>query len=85
MASERDRLEVRLDPENRRKLDAVCRARGGPVSRVVRELIDEAYEDVLRERRRRAVEVIASLEIEEMPDPDELSRQLDSTYDVDLP
>ena len=76
------RLEVRLDPEHRRKLEEITVARGAPVSVVVRELIDRAYEEVDLAARLRAVEELAQMEIEEMPDPDELSRQLASTYDV---
>lgn len=49
-------------------------------------MIDEAYEGVLRERRREAVRRIAAAQVggEEMPAPDELSRQLAQTYDVHL-
>ncbi len=75
-----ERLEVRLDEERRRKLAAVASARRASVSESVREMIDEAYEDVVRERRREAARVIATLEIEDVPDPEELSRQLDDTY-----
>ena len=76
------RLEVRLDPEHRRKLEEITVARGAPISVVVRELIDRAYEEVDLAARLRAVEELAQMEIEEMPDPDKLSRQLASTYDV---
>jgi hypothetical protein len=76
------RLEVRLDQEHHRKLEEIAAARGGRVSEVVRGLIDRAYEEIdLAERRRAALE-IGKCEIEDMPDPDELSRQLDRTYDV---
>jgi hypothetical protein len=76
-----DRLEVRLDPERRRRLDVILAARQAPLSTVVRELIDQAYEAVCQERRGRAVEEMARLEIEDLPDPDELNRQLDAMYD----
>jgi len=51
----------------------------------VRCLLDRGWENWITERRRLAVERISAMEIEEMPDPEELNRQLDSTYDVDLP
>lgn len=77
-----ERLEVRLDQERRRKLDELARAQGVPVSEAVRSLIDQAYEGVLlRERRRQAAQTLARLEVEEVPEPDELSRQLDGTYE----
>jgi hypothetical protein len=79
------RLEVRLDPESQRKLATVIELRGTPVSTIVRELIDRAYEEVMLQRRREAVRRIAAMQIEDLPDPDELSQQLDSTYDTPLP
>jgi uncharacterized protein (DUF1778 family) len=82
MASER--LEVRLDPEHRRKLAEVAESRGMRVSELVRRLIDESYEDVLRERRRGAARRLAELELEDVPDPEVLTRQLESTHDTPL-
>jgi predicted DNA-binding protein len=77
-----ERLEVRLDPEHRRKLEEITAARGAPVSQVVRELIDQAYEEADRAARREAARRIGELQIEEVPDPEELSRQLDNKYDL---
>jgi len=79
---EYERLEVRLDPERRRKLWQIAETRGLTVSYMVRELIDHAFEDIELEERMRAVEAIANAYVEEVPDPDELSRQLDSTHDI---
>ncbi len=76
------RLEVRLGPEHRKMLSKITETRGTPVSEVVRSLIERAYEEIGREERRRAVERIASANVEHVPDPDELSRQLDQTYDL---
>ena len=72
-----DRLDVRLDPEHRRKLRELAAEQGAPVSEAVRRLIDRAYEETLRARRKRAAQVLAQLEIEEVPDPVTLSRQLE--------
>ena len=77
-----ERLEVRLDPERRRRLSAVAAARGKPVSEIVRLMIDQAYEDVLREVRVRAAREIAALSIEDVPEPRELKHQLEGTYDL---
>lgn len=76
-----ERLEVRLDEERRRKLAEVASRRGTPVSEVVRMMIDQAYEDLLRERRSEAARRIASMEIAGVPDPDELSRELERAHE----
>lgn len=76
------RLEVQLDPERRRKLLELAEQRGVPVSEVVRQMIDQAYEEIDRARRVRAAQVIIQSEVEEVPDPETLSRQLASTHDL---
>ena len=73
------RLAVRLDDEQRRRLEVVVEAKGGPISDVVRGLIDEAYEEVMLERRRAAVERMAAMEID-VPDPETLCRELARAY-----
>lgn len=40
-----DRLELRLDKERKRKLAQIAEARGIPLSQVVRDLIDQAYNE----------------------------------------
>ncbi|HYU18256.1 MAG TPA: antitoxin [Chloroflexota bacterium] len=80
------RLEVRLDPERRRKLAEITAFRGAPVSEVVRELIDRAYAEIDRAVRLRAAEELCAMEIEEVPDPEDLTRQLERKYELaDLP
>ncbi len=74
------RLEIRLDEKRREQLEEIAGNRGASVSDVVRSLIDEAYEEISRERRRRAVERLINLRGEVMPDPEELSRQLNDKY-----
>jgi len=76
-----DRYEIRLDSEHRRKLSELAVVRDAPASEVVREIIDEAYENVLREKRIAAARELAAMEIEDVPDPETLSRQLESTYE----
>lgn len=81
-----ERLEVRLDRERRRKLSELAAAHGAPVSEVVRQMIDQAYEEALRVRRLRAARELARLAVEDVPDPETLSRQLEGTYEpADIP
>lgn len=81
-----ERLDVRLDREHRRKLSELAAERKTAVSELVRQIIDEAYEDSLRARRLRAAQELARLEVEDVPDPETLSRQLEGAYDLsDLP
>ena len=75
------RLDVRLDAEQRRRLDELAAERGAPISEVVRRLIDDAYEDVMRKRRLEAVERMANLNVEDVPDPAELSRELEKAHE----
>ena len=75
------RLDVRLDDEQRRRLDEVVEDRGLPISEVVRGLIDDAYEAVMRERRREAARRLAALEVEDPPEPAELTRELEAAHE----
>jgi alanyl-tRNA synthetase len=76
---------VEADEERLLRLERIAAEEGKTISEVVRHLLDIGYEDWIKERRHRAVEELCAMEIEEMPEPEELSRQLASTYDVDLP
>ena len=75
-----DRIEVRLDEEHVKKLAELKAAYGTTASEAVRRAIDEAWEEKARERRKEALERLSALEIEEMPDPDELKRQNEEIY-----
>lgn len=80
------RLDVRLDREHRVKLDEIAASRRLPVSAVIRAMIEETYEAVHRDKRLQAVRELAGVNVEDFPDPETLSRQLESTYAVpDLP
>ena len=74
------RLDIRLDTECKARLDAVAKDAGLSVSEAVRNMIDQAYEDVLRKERQRAFERLVSLEVETPPDPAELSRELEEAH-----
>ncbi|MDE2837914.1 MAG: ribbon-helix-helix protein, CopG family [Chloroflexota bacterium] len=75
------RLEVRLDEKRRAQLEEIAGNRGASISEVVRALIDDAYEEIIREDRRRAVQELITMNVEEMPDPEELARQLNNKYE----
>ena len=53
-----------------------------PLSEVLRQMIDEAYERVDREERMAAARRLGELEVEDVPDPETLNRQLDETHDL---
>ncbi len=74
------RLDIRLDAECKARLDAVDTDAGLSASEIVRNMIDQAYEDVLRMERQRAFERLTSLQVETPPDPDELSRELEEAH-----
>ena len=75
-----ERLDVRLDPERRRKLEKLAEQEKSSVSNTVRKLIDQAYESQMLEYRRTLVKRIANARVEDVPDPDELSRQLNEAH-----
>ena len=74
------RLDIRLDHDCRARLDAVAKDAGLSVSETVRNMIDQAYEDVLRKERQSAFERLVSLQVETPPDPAELSRELEEAH-----
>ena len=75
------RLDVRLDAERRQRLEELAAAQGSPISEVVRCLIDDAYEDVQRARRKQAIERLIGLNVEVPQDPDILSRELEAAHE----
>ena len=74
------RLDVRLDPERRRRLEELAEEKGAPISEVVRRLIDDAYQGIMQERRMQAVRRLTSLEVEAVPDAATLSRELEEAH-----
>ena len=72
-----ERVEVRLDPEMRGKLKEVAAARGSSISELVRDLIQRSHEEeVAGAARLAAAERIGQMEIQDVPEPAELKRQL---------
>lgn len=76
-----ERLDVRLDQERHRRLREMAQEHKTPVSELVRRLIDAAYEDTLRARRRRAAMELARTEIEDVPEPADLGGQLEDVHE----
>lgn len=72
----RERLEVRLDPDTSRMLRVLEEQFGQRPSDVTRRGIRLAYDEATRERRMEAARRLGSMEIEDVPDPDELARQM---------
>jgi len=71
------RVEVRLDPEMRGKLKEVAAARGSSISELVRDLIQRSHEEeVAGAARLAAAERIGQMEVQDVPEPAELKRQL---------
>ena len=75
-----NRLSVRLNSEYRRRLDVLAQEEGATISDVVRRMIDAAYEDILHTRRQQAVERLIGLNLEDPPDPDIISRELETAH-----
>ncbi len=76
------RFEVRLEKECRERLDELALNKGATAAEVVRQLIDNAYEEVIRQRRLKAAEELVAMNAEVPPDPEELSRLLGTAHDV---
>jgi|DewCreStandDraft_2_1066082.scaffolds.fasta_scaffold38921_2 predicted transcriptional regulator len=74
------RVDIRFDPEHKRKLEAVAEAMGVTASEAIRRLVDEAYDEVAARRRRAAVERLGKLATHDPGDPDSLCRQLEQAH-----
>ncbi len=76
-----ERVEVRLDPETRGKLEEVALARGSSVSELVRDLIERSHaEEVAGAARLAAAGRIGRMEVEDVPEPAELKRQFSGAH-----
>ena len=78
------RFEVRLDKECRKRLDELAENKGIAAAEIVRQLIDNAYQEVLQKRRIQAAEELIAMNAEVPPDPAELSRLLEMAHDACL-
>lgn len=76
-----NRLDVRLNDEHRRRLEELAHEERVAISDVVRCMIDTAYEDILCKRREQAVERLIGLNLEDPPDPETVSRELEAAHE----
>jgi len=77
-----ERVEVRLDSETRSKLEELAAARGSSVSELVRSLIERSHEEEVAGASRPAAERIGGMEVEDVPEPAELKRQLSEAHEA---
>lgn len=78
-----ERLEARIDRERRHKLAALTENEHRSVSDIIRKIIDQEYDLRMIEVRMRILREMAVLNLEDVPEPDELSNQLNGVYDLD--
>lgn len=78
-----ERIEIRLDPQTRGRLEEMAAARESSVSELVRALIERSYEEELARARVAAVERITRVGVEEVPEPHVLREQFAQAHDPD--
>jgi predicted transcriptional regulator len=77
-----ERYEIRLDSERRKKLDQLVSEHRAPAAEVMRRALDSLYEEWLQKRRHEAAQRLIAMELpDDVPEPQELSRQLDEAHD----
>jgi predicted transcriptional regulator len=77
----RDRLEVRLGPEGQERLRRIAHHRHKGMSEVVRDLIDDAYEELRRADRIAAARELGEMQALELGTPEELEAEIETMYD----
>lgn len=73
-------MDVRLNGKLRRQPEELAQEKNVPVSDVERGMIDATSEDILRMRRKQAVERLLGLNLEYPPDPETISRELEAAH-----
>jgi hypothetical protein len=82
MADRMERLQILIRPEQRRRLAAVSRARGLPVTALVREAIDDAFpQQTSTAERRAAADSLMAMNVR-APSPEEIDRLLADRFDL---
>ncbi len=79
-----ERVEVRLDADRKQKLNKIAEIKDESVSELVRQMIDRLYDEAMLEYRLELVRRMSEANVEEMPDPEELSRQMNNKYGDNL-
>jgi hypothetical protein len=74
-----------MDEERLARLERVAKEEGTSVSEIARRFLDCGYEEWMKLRRLEAVRRISEMELEDVPEPEELSRQLAEAHDPGLP
>lgn len=76
-----DRVEVRLDPETRGRLEKMAQARGSSVSDLVRAMIERSYDEELNKARIAAAERIGKAWFENVPEASVLKEQFAQAHE----
>ena len=73
-----DRIEIRLDEEHQRKIAELKAAYGTSASEILRRGIDAMYEEKAKERRKKALETLLAIQLDDTVPEDmaALKRQL---------
>ena len=82
---QKERLQILVEPEQRRRLDDAARQRGISVGAVIREAIDTSLRGPGRERRIRAVEEMRAAAGGPSPSVEEIHELLDEERAGNLP
>ena len=77
----KERLQILIDTEQRRRLDLEAARRGISIGAVVREAIDARLSGPGRERKRQAVEEMRAAPAASFRSPEELSRMIAAAID----
>jgi predicted DNA-binding protein len=80
----RERLQILVSPEQRRRLESEAKRRGTSVGSLVREAVDAHFGQVSPEDRLRALEGIRSSHGRHL-DPDELNRIVEEEREAQAP
>lgn len=78
-----ERVEVRLEPEARGRLERMAESRGSTVSEFVRALIDRSYEEERDRARVAAARRIGEMGVEDVPEADVLKEQFAAAHDIE--
>ena len=80
----KERLQILVDSEQRRRLDVEARRRGVSVGAVVRDAIEAQLPAVSREQRIEAIEAMKRApRVAHIP-PDELRRMIDESHEEEI-
>ncbi len=75
------RTQLLMDPAELAELKALAKRRRTSVGRLIRDAVREKYLTQDVEKRRRAVEELAAMNLGPLPDWDALKEELDARYD----